>query len=48
MSILKEKYMNSYQKQIENLYLGILNNYSNFLNGKKVNLIYDFKAKEFE
>ena len=32
MSNLKEKYMNSYQKQIENLYLGILNNYSNFLN----------------
>lgn len=25
-----------------------MNNYSNFLNGKKVNLIYDFKAKEFE
>lgn len=40
--------MNSYQKQIENLYLGILNNYSNFLNCKKVNLNYDFKAKEFE
>lgn len=48
MSNLKEKYMNPYQKQIENLYLGILNNYSNFLNGKKVNLIYDFKAKELK
>ena len=39
--------MNSYQEQIENLYLGILNNYPEFSEEVDAHLTYDFAAEEW-
>ena len=40
--------MNEYQKQIKNLYLGILNNYPEFAEEKDAHLQYDFSAAELK
>lgn len=39
--------MNSYQKQIQNLYLGILNNYPEFEQKEDARLQYDFAAEQW-
>lgn len=43
-----DKNMNHYQKEIEYLYLGILNNYSELKEEKAASLIYDFNCNEYE
>lgn len=39
--------MNPYQKQIQNLYLGILNNYPEFEQKEDARLQYDFAAEQW-
>ena len=40
--------MNSYREQIQNLYLGILNNYPEFAQDAEAHFTYDFSATEWK